>query len=72
MVRLGLADLRLDHALVEAEQHAVLFDEVALLEGDLDDLPIDARLDGDIGERLDRARCNQDHRHVGFGRPRPP
>ena len=65
-VGFGLRDLRLHHAIVEAEQDAALLHHVALAEGDFHDLPIDARLDGNRGQRLDRARRRQDNRHVAF------
>ena len=51
---------------VEAKQDVALLDEVALPEEHLDDLAVDARLDGDVGQRLDGARRRQDDGHVGF------
>ena len=65
-VGLGLRDLRLHHAIVEAEQDAAFPNHIALAEGNLHDLSVDARLDGDGGQRLDRARRRQNDRHVGF------
>ena len=77
--RFGLRDLRLHESVVEAEENVVLVDEVALLEEDLDDLAIDAGLDGDVGERLDRAGRRQNDWHVrghdrgrGYGSGRSP
>ncbi len=69
-LRLVLADLGFDHAelgleraVVELEQQVALLDQRALLDIDLHDLTVDARLDLDGGNRLHRADGLDDDRH---------
>ena len=48
---LGLANLRIDRAMVEREQHVALADHGAVAEVDFDDLAVDAGLHRHLGDR---------------------
>ena len=61
---LGLGERRLVRARVDLEQQRTGLDLLPFGEIDRDDRPVDAALDRDGVERLDRADAVQQHRHV--------
>ena len=63
---IGLLERRLERTRVDDEQQVALLDQSALLDVDLHDLAVDARLDLDGGNRLHRADCLDDDRHRLF------
>jgi hypothetical protein len=63
---LALPERSLERSRIKLEQRLPLGHLLPVGEKDLDDLPVDARLDGDCRVRLDVADCLDAQRH-GFG-----
>ncbi len=61
--RLRLLDLRLGGTAIEPEHHLAGFDVLSVMDEDAVDVAVDARLDGDVGDGLNRADSLDSDRH---------